>query len=229
MFPKLASLAIMVILTAIGYWAFRKLLPNYNKDWQKITFVIILFTVVFLIITRALQPLLRHFSMQFSPEERVNWDHEAEGSNPSIETLEKFMLKIAQIPTDELIQDLFDSYVDIQACEKALELGILTIVTNEGTSVEYRLDRNKYFVRVITDEITRRNNNELLEMSKFKQEFMTIEDALEIALDIARENVIPYESCVTPELLFRHNKQLNAILTIEDFLINVVCEDRLDP
>lgn len=54
MFPRLASFAIMIILTAIGYWAFRKLLPDYNKDWQKITFVIILFTVVFLIITRTL-------------------------------------------------------------------------------------------------------------------------------------------------------------------------------
>lgn len=133
------------------------------------------------------------------------------------------MSKIAQIPTDELIQDLFDSYVDIQACEKALEFNITEA---QGISTRHRLDTNKKFIRVITEEITRRNNYELLKMSRFKQEFMTLEDALEVVLDIARKNIIPFEGCITSELFLKRNKQLNAIFTIEDFLINVVCKDQ---
>ena len=63
------------------------------------------------------------------------------------------MVKIEEIPTEELEKDLRESLQDIQACEAGLACGL---VEAGGISIQYRLDENKYFVKVITAELERR-------------------------------------------------------------------------
>ena len=60
------------------------------------------------------------------------------------------MVKIEEIPTEELEKDLRESLQDIQACEAGLACGL---VEAGGISIQYRLDENKYFVKVITAEL----------------------------------------------------------------------------
>jgi hypothetical protein len=65
------------------------------------------------------------------------------------------MVDIKEIPTSELESDLLDSQNDINACELALLYGI----TSYGRGyVNDRLEKNKYFVKVIVAELERRRN-----------------------------------------------------------------------
>lgn len=63
------------------------------------------------------------------------------------------MTDITTIPTEELVSDLKDSIADIKTCEFALSRGVDEY---NGKSVQYRLDANKHFVKVITAELERR-------------------------------------------------------------------------
>jgi len=63
------------------------------------------------------------------------------------------MSDITIIPTEELKKDLLDSNIDIGVCETALQLGISLY---SGGEVQKRLEANRYFVRVITEELERR-------------------------------------------------------------------------
>ena len=63
------------------------------------------------------------------------------------------MIDITTIPTEELEKDLRESLQDIQACEAGLACGL---VESCGTPIQYRLEQNKHFVRVITAELERR-------------------------------------------------------------------------
>lgn len=63
------------------------------------------------------------------------------------------MTDITTIPQTELEKDLADSLADIRMCEFALLQGVTTY---SGGAVEDRLEKNKYFVKVITAELERR-------------------------------------------------------------------------
>jgi hypothetical protein len=63
------------------------------------------------------------------------------------------MTDITTIPTEELVSDLRDSIADIKICEFALSRGVTEY---NGKSVQYRIEQNQYFVKVITDELERR-------------------------------------------------------------------------
>ena len=63
------------------------------------------------------------------------------------------MTDITTIPDSELEKDLRESLQDIEACKAGLLVGILEV---RGTSVQYRLEQNEYFVKVITAELERR-------------------------------------------------------------------------
>ena len=63
------------------------------------------------------------------------------------------MTDITTIPTSELEKDLRESLQDIEACKAGLLLGIVEVC---GTPVQYRLEQNEYFVKVITAELERR-------------------------------------------------------------------------
>ncbi len=73
------------------------------------------------------------------------------------------MVKIEEIPTEELEKDLRESLQDIQACEAGLACGL---VEAGGISIQYRLDENKYFVKVITAELERRRTQLAPDSSK---------------------------------------------------------------
>ena len=63
------------------------------------------------------------------------------------------MKDITKIPLAELEKDLLDSRSDINVCKLAL----LQNITNCGTGkVEDRLNKNRQFVTMITNEIARR-------------------------------------------------------------------------
>lgn len=63
------------------------------------------------------------------------------------------MVDITTIPASELESDLLDSQNDIKVCELALLHGVTFY--SQG-SVNDRLEKNKYFVKVITAELERR-------------------------------------------------------------------------
>jgi hypothetical protein len=60
---------------------------------------------------------------------------------------------ISTIPIGKLEVDLQESRDDISICEIALSHGILSY---SGGSVKERLEDNKHFVKVISDELDRR-------------------------------------------------------------------------
>lgn len=62
-------------------------------------------------------------------------------------------IKIAKIPTDELISDLKDTAEDIVICKAALGLGVTEY---SGGSVQDRLDANLKIQKVIEAELSRR-------------------------------------------------------------------------
>lgn len=64
------------------------------------------------------------------------------------------MINIQEIPTEELEKDLQDSLKDIEACKAGLACGL---VESCGTPIQYRLEQNQHFVRVITAELERRH------------------------------------------------------------------------
>jgi hypothetical protein len=66
---------------------------------------------------------------------------------------------ITTIPEEDLRKDLQESYDDILACESALKLGVMFY---SGGSVKERLDKNKYFVRVISKELARREKSSVV-------------------------------------------------------------------
>ena len=70
------------------------------------------------------------------------------------------MTDITTIHIDRLKKDLQESNDDIIVCEKALLGGVQSY---SGGSVKERLKSNKYFVKVISIELDRRNmkSNEL--------------------------------------------------------------------
>lgn len=63
------------------------------------------------------------------------------------------MTDITTIPQEELEKDLADSLTDIRICEFAL---LQSITSYSGGAVKDRLEKNKYFVKVITAELERR-------------------------------------------------------------------------
>jgi hypothetical protein len=66
------------------------------------------------------------------------------------------MVDIKTIPIDELKKDLQDSYDDIKACENALIQVNFFGYRFDKVYVEERLNKNKFFVKVITAELERR-------------------------------------------------------------------------
>jgi len=61
-----------------------------------------------------------------------------------------------------------------------------------------------------------------------RNRFVTVEDAIEIVLELARENTIDKSSSyIENDMGETAVKQNAAINTIEDFFTNVVFEDRL--
>lgn len=62
---------------------------------------------------------------------------------------------ITTIPIETLDRDLQESKNDISICEVALLHGITSY---SGGSVQERLDDNKRFVKVISEELERRRN-----------------------------------------------------------------------
>ena len=66
------------------------------------------------------------------------------------------MIDITKIPTDKLKMDLQDSLEDIRVCEEALSKGIRSY---SAGPVKERLNANKCFVKVITDELNRRKQD----------------------------------------------------------------------
>lgn len=62
-------------------------------------------------------------------------------------------MDIITIPTGTLEIDLQESRNDISTCELALLHGITSY---SGGSVQERLDHNKHFVKVISEELDRR-------------------------------------------------------------------------
>jgi len=67
------------------------------------------------------------------------------------------MVDITTIPTSELLADLADSEADIKTCQLAL---VHQINEWSGGSVQERLDKNRYFVKVITAELARRERKD---------------------------------------------------------------------
>jgi hypothetical protein len=65
-------------------------------------------------------------------------------------------LNITTIPTDTLETDLQESKNDISCCELALLHGLTSY---SGGSVQKRLDDNKLFVKVISEELDHRKNS----------------------------------------------------------------------
>ena len=63
------------------------------------------------------------------------------------------MTDISTIPMETLEKDLQDSRNDIATCEVALSIGVTSY---SGGSVTERLEANKGFVKVISEEIERR-------------------------------------------------------------------------
>ena len=63
------------------------------------------------------------------------------------------MVDITTIPTSELLADLADSKADISVCQLALTH---QVEAYSGGSVQERLNKNRYFVEVITAELARR-------------------------------------------------------------------------
>ena len=64
------------------------------------------------------------------------------------------MIDIKEIPTEELLKDLRESLQDIEACKAGLACGL---TESCGTPIQYRLEQNQYFVKVITAELERRS------------------------------------------------------------------------
>ena len=62
-------------------------------------------------------------------------------------------IDIKEIPTSELESDLLDSQNDIKVCELAL---LHDVTSYSHGSVNNRLEKNKYFVKIITAELERR-------------------------------------------------------------------------
>ena len=62
-------------------------------------------------------------------------------------------MDITTIPTSTLETDLQESKDDISSCEVALSFGVTTY--SDGL-VQERLDDNKHFVKVISEELDRR-------------------------------------------------------------------------
>ncbi len=57
---------------------------------------------------------------------------------------------------------------------------------------------------------------------------MEIGEALEITLELARDNVLEDKHCENDEVLLEEQqKQKDACNTVEDFIVNVIGEDRL--
>ena len=67
------------------------------------------------------------------------------------------MRDIATIPIPELEEDLRESLIDIEVCETALLRGVTTY---SGGQVQDRLNTNKHFVEVITEELEHRRKHE---------------------------------------------------------------------
>lgn len=67
------------------------------------------------------------------------------------------MIDITTLPKEELVQDLLDSLSDIETCQLALYNGVSYY---SGGSVMERLKKNKYFVRVISAELKRREEEQ---------------------------------------------------------------------
>ena len=63
------------------------------------------------------------------------------------------MTQIATIPTEALERDLQASRDDISICEVALLHGVTSY---RGGSVQERLDDNRRFVKIISEELERR-------------------------------------------------------------------------
>lgn len=70
------------------------------------------------------------------------------------------MVDIKEIPTSELEKDLLESHQDIAICETAL---VLEVTSYSHGSVKDRLEKNKYFVKVITAELERRRTMRALD------------------------------------------------------------------
>jgi hypothetical protein len=64
-------------------------------------------------------------------------------------------MDITKIPLDELKKDLKDSEEDANVCSEAIKLGISIF---KGKLVSGRLEANKYFIKVITEELKRRES-----------------------------------------------------------------------
>ena len=67
------------------------------------------------------------------------------------------MVDITTRPTSELLADLADNEDDIKTCQLALAHQISEW---SGGSVQERLDKNRYFVKVITAELARRERKD---------------------------------------------------------------------
>jgi len=59
-------------------------------------------------------------------------------------------------------------------------------------------------------------------MRKRKRKTMRIEDAIEIVMSLARENVLEERQCDDEQMVADRLEQLEAIGTVEDFFTNVV-------
>ena len=70
------------------------------------------------------------------------------------------MVDITTIPTSELESDLLDSQNDIKVCKLAL---LHDVTSYSHGSVNDRLEKNKYFVKVITAELERRRTMRALD------------------------------------------------------------------
>ena len=70
------------------------------------------------------------------------------------------MVDITTIPTSKLESDLLDSQNDIKVCELAL---LHDVTSYSHGSVNDRLEKNKYFVKVITTELERRRTMRALD------------------------------------------------------------------
>ena len=66
-------------------------------------------------------------------------------------------MDITTIPLAELEKDLQASRTDISVCEVALSMGVKQYSTGQ---VSERLKANKHFVKVISAELIRRENND---------------------------------------------------------------------
>lgn len=64
------------------------------------------------------------------------------------------MVNIKTIPDEELKKDLNDSYKDAQNCKTALLCGIVEYC---GSDIKTRLKNNQYFIKVIQEELNRRD------------------------------------------------------------------------